>query len=61
MLKKIFKPFRKGKGEDSGSFGLGLALVASSAARMRGRVWAEVPGEGPGLVICLELAEAHCM
>ncbi len=58
-LKKIFEPFRKGSG--SGGFGLGLALVASSAARMRGRVWAELPEDGPGLVICLELAEAHCI
>ncbi len=56
-LKKIFEPFRRGSSQEKGTgFGLGLSMVTNVIARMGGKVWAESPEDGVGLVICFELA-----
>lgn len=60
-LRRVFEPFVRGEGrtkKESG-FGLGLALVTKVMTAMKGRVWAELPPDGPGVVMCLELPVAE--
>lgn len=58
-LRKVFDPFVRGSDstrKDAG-FGLGLSMVAKVVATMGGKVWAELPPEPPGTVMCIELPE----
>jgi signal transduction histidine kinase len=57
-LRKVFDPFVRGSDRSSrdGGFGLGLSMVSKVVTSMGGRVWAEIPGDGPGTRICIELA-----
>lgn len=60
-LRKVFEPFVRGsdRTKKDGGFGLGLSLVAKVMGSMQGRVWAELPEDGPGTMMCLELARAN--
>ncbi|MEZ4743950.1 MAG: hybrid sensor histidine kinase/response regulator [Bdellovibrionota bacterium] len=67
-LREVFKPFVKGASRKKDSidnisqeplgFGLGLALVTKVVSAMNGKIWAELPTQGPGTIICLELPSA---
>jgi len=59
-LRKVFEPFVRGVSQagKAHGFGLGLSLVAKVTTAMGGRVWAELPENGPGTVICIELPVA---
>lgn len=57
-LRKVFDPFVRGvdRSRKDGGFGLGLSMVSKVVASMGGRVWAEIPSDGIGTRICIELA-----
>jgi len=57
-LRKVFDPFVRGadRSRKDGGFGLGLSMVSKVVTSMGGRVWAEIPDDGPGTRICIELA-----
>ncbi len=57
-LRKVFDPFVRGsdRSRKDGGFGLGLSMVSKVVTSMGGRVWAEIPEDGPGTRICIELA-----
>ena len=59
-LRKVFEPFVRGsdRTKKDGGFGLGLSLVAKVMSSMHGRAWADLPDDGPGTMMCLELAAA---
>ena len=58
-LRKVFEPFVRGSDRTKkDGFGLGLTLVNKVMAAMGGRVWAEIPPDGTGTMMCLELPEA---
>jgi signal transduction histidine kinase len=53
---KVFQPFVRGThAKKDGGFGLGLSLVSKVVHTMGGRIWAEAPCSGPGVVMCIEL------
>lgn len=55
-LDKVFQPFVRGTlAKNDGGFGLGLSLVSKVVQTMGGRIWAEAPVGGPGVVMCIEL------
>jgi signal transduction histidine kinase len=63
-LRKVFKPFSKSISSDhqqyhDEGFGLGLSLVVKVISAMRGKVWAEQPESGQGVVICIELNDTE--
>lgn len=59
-LRKVFEPFVRGSDRtQKDGYGLGLSLVAKVMSSMGGRVWAELPKEGAGTVMCLELPLAE--
>jgi signal transduction histidine kinase len=57
-LRKVFDPFVRGseRSRKDGGFGLGLSMVSKVVTSMGGRVWAEIPEDGLGTRICIELA-----
>ena len=57
-LRKVFDPFVRGsdRSRKDGGFGLGLSMVSKVVTAMGGRVWAEIPEDGAGTRICIELA-----
>ncbi len=58
-LDKVFQPFVRGAhAKKDGGFGLGLSLVSKVVHTMGGRIWAEAPPSGPGVVMCIELPHA---
>jgi signal transduction histidine kinase len=58
-LRKVFDPFVRGsdRSRKDGGFGLGLSMVAKVVGTMGGKVWAELPADGPGTVMCIELPQ----
>lgn len=55
-LDQIFQPFKRGRRtDDSKGFGLGLSMVYNVIHKLSGKVWAEQPDEGTGLVIVIRL------
>jgi signal transduction histidine kinase len=59
-LRKVFEPFVRGSDRTKkDGYGLGLSLVAKVMTAMSGRVWAELPTDGRGTVMCLELPLAE--
>lgn len=58
-LRKVFDPFVRGsdRSRKDGGFGLGLSMVAKVVGIMGGKVWAELPAEGPGTIMCIELPQ----
>ena len=56
MLSKIFRPFvRHEQNTSQKGSGLGLAMVVKAAQAMGGQVWAELPQQGTGLKVSVEL------
>jgi signal transduction histidine kinase len=57
-LRKVFDPFVRGmdRSRKDGGFGLGLSMVSKVVTSMGGSVWAEIPSDGIGTRICIELA-----